>query len=275
MSYASGLHGREAMAARVQTASVLALIVVLLVSSGVGVHADDPPKPEPTDKEILVQGAPVTKRLAIILDASGSMQGAPLAQATREIATILSLFPDDGYFKVFVFAGGLTATYDGASAGLRCGNDDLSEADERGWIKLPNLAVFEKAIAWVGSLRGEGGTNPIEAVKIACLEAPLGDLCLLMVTDGEFDQPSIVVPFLDPEDEPDPTLKTSEIVIATAKAAKLPCSAEDSLDDAPKGVVIHTIRVGSELLDGRETCVAIAKATGGTCVSLAQTRTGH
>ncbi len=111
------------------------------------------------------EGPPLTKRVAFVFDVSGSMRGDPIAFGKREIVTILSLFADDGYFKIHAF-------------------DDEVRGFRREWTALPDRDAVDEAADWLARFRGSGNTA-LAAGVLAALADPSEDLAIVLVTDGE------------------------------------------------------------------------------------------
>ena len=117
------------------------------------------------------RGAPLTKRIAFVLDVSGSMAGDPIEHARGEIRTILELFADDGLVRVFAFS------------------DAASEFEIEGckgkWHRLPSEEVSKAAMGFYASFEPRGGTRIGEAIAMVMSECVEDDLSIVLVTDGE------------------------------------------------------------------------------------------
>lgn len=133
----------------------LGLVVLLLAGAGGKRWA----------REWVREGPPLTKHLAIVVDVSGSMRGDPHALARREVATVLSLFADEGWVKVYAF-------------------DDEVEQMQEAWAELPDEDLARRIDAWLLARPGSGNTN-LAAGIAAALAEPEEDLTVLLVSDGE------------------------------------------------------------------------------------------
>ena len=122
-----------------------------------------PPK-RPADKEIL------PREYVFIVDVSGSMHGFPLDTAKALMKNIISDLKPQDFFNVLLFASG-SAT--------------LSPTGS-----LPaNEANLEKALAFIQSQRGGGGTNIVPALEeaLALPRTPGVSRIITVVTDGYVD----------------------------------------------------------------------------------------
>jgi len=169
----------------------------------------------------------MTKRIALVLDVSGSMSGEPLEQAQREVLTIMSLFPDDGEVRVYAFSGGVAEF----------------EA-EKGWHKLPDGLLLDRAAKWLAGFVGVGTTD-IGGGVAAALANPEDDLSVVLVTDGE------------------PTIPYAAHAMAIEKA-----QAARKAGQAP----VHVIGVRRSAWDTspqeRKFCEAVASRNGGSLLLL-------
>ncbi len=145
-----------------------ALFPLLLGAAAVAAAGPDDGAPEaapqPTWRRAWVRrGAPLTKRLAAVLDASGSMRGRPIQLGRQELVTIFGLFPDDGWVRAYRFG-------------------DKTE-DFGGWRRLPDGELLRDLDAWL-SVGGTGSTYMGEALATA-LGNEHSDLSVILVTDGD------------------------------------------------------------------------------------------
>lgn len=144
--------------------ALLMAIFAAGVACGVALGDDDAAAVE-WEATWVRRGPPITKRIAIVLDASGSMRGAPIERARAELVTILSLFPDDGYVKAYAF-------------------DDGAHELDGGWRQLPDAEVLNEIAAWLAGFDGAGNTNLAAGLR-AALANPEDDVSVIVVTDGE------------------------------------------------------------------------------------------
>ena len=149
-------------------AATAALVLVAVLSPAKPVAGDnDPPEPR-WRRAWLHRGAPMTKRIAAVLDVSGSMRGRPLQLGRQELVTIFGLFPDDGWARVYRFA-------------------DTTE-DFGGWRRLPDAELLRDFDAWL-SVEGTGNTHIGAAVAVA-LSNEQSDLSVILVSDGDASAPN-------------------------------------------------------------------------------------
>lgn len=143
------------------------MTVILSLSLGFLVTMADAGDDEPTiwKRTWRVEAVPLTKRIAIVLDVSGSMRGEPIGIARDEILRVLSLFPDDGHVKLYAFS-----------------DDVLCLRDE--WSDMPDGELLDAAEVWLHGFSGAGNTALADAV-VAALGNEDEDLTVLLITDGE------------------------------------------------------------------------------------------
>lgn len=89
----------------------------------------------------------VGSRFAFILDMSGSMVGQRWATCTRELGNALTALPPDAEFFVVLFAARIA-----------------EPPGQRGWTKAAPERVAA-TLAWIGSIRPDGGTYPKQAFE--------------------------------------------------------------------------------------------------------------
>lgn len=108
--------------------------------------------------------APPPRRIVLLIDTSGSMQGWPLAKAKEIAAAVIDRLRAIDRLHLIAFTGGAHPL--------------LSDLAMTGQGK-------EEALGVVGSLRAGGGTDPTQA--LALIEERRLDNCgLFMISDGEF-----------------------------------------------------------------------------------------
>ncbi len=118
---------------------------------------------EPTWKRTFMRrGSPLTKRFALVLDASGSMRGRPIQLGRQELVAILGFAGDDGWVRAYRFG-------------------DTHE-DFGGWRRLPDAELMRDIDAWL-SVEGTGSTYMIPAME-AALSNEQSNLSVVLVTDG-------------------------------------------------------------------------------------------
>lgn len=110
---------------------------------------------------------PMTRRIAILLDVSGSMAGESLAKAHGFIQTILNK-PEDAYDVMLWAFSNQTWRW------------------RQDWTQFPDEKAAKAADAWIWMQRTAGCTDPLGAIK-AALEQDTKNLTVLMVSDGDFD----------------------------------------------------------------------------------------
>ncbi len=189
-------------------------------------------------REVVVKGAPVTKRLAVCLDATGSMHGAPFEKAMREVLTVLSLFPDDGQLKVYAFRNGEVHSQGPGTRLIFHGYAPSIKVWRDVWTPMPDEEALRDLARWMAKDVGCSGNTDLAIAIDRAVENPEEDLSILLVSDGQHHAGD-ATPMLD----------------------HLATKARD------RGVPLHTICVttdGSEW--GVNEMVEIAKRTGGTCV---------
>ena len=149
--------------------SLLALVAALLCAASVANAGD-----LVWERDWAVEPKhPLPDHLVFVVDVSSSMRGDPAGAAVREVATILSLFADDGWVRLYAFS----------TAG------NLKRYDSGRWQKLPSLDVVEAVCAWFEELGVGGNTALGEAVTIALRETEglEGGVAMIVVTDGDPD----------------------------------------------------------------------------------------
>ncbi len=113
----------------------------------------------------VAEGKRIAKDVVYVLDTSGSMAGEKIEQARASLAYGVRILHDGDRFAVLSF-----------STGVRSFRDGLVEATRE---------TKEAAVAWIGALQAEGGTN-IEEALVAALKvrAPDRSPLVVFVTDG-------------------------------------------------------------------------------------------
>ena len=150
---------------------LLYVIVLCLLCGAAAVAAADPDdrpaereEPPRWSRTWVRRGATVTRRIAAVLDVSGSMRGDPLAYGRQEILKIAGLFPDDGWIRVYRFG-------------------DRAEAHPLGWCRLPDAEVLRELADWL-AVEGVGSTR-LGAGVVAALGNEQSDLSVILVSDGD------------------------------------------------------------------------------------------
>jgi len=109
---------------------------------------------------------PITKRILLLVDVSGSMQNFGHAQQALRVASAIARQPVDEASVLAMAWTDATATYPG------------------GWVQLPSEEGVEKLEAWLGSWHTQGDTKLSQALRVA-LARPESDLTVIVVTDGD------------------------------------------------------------------------------------------
>jgi Ca-activated chloride channel family protein len=126
-------------------------------SVGYGLLCVTPPRP--------CALAPVARDLLVLLDTSGSMQGAPLAKAQQAVSALLDTLGPEDRFELIEFS----------NDARRYGNGPI----------FATPVEKAKAQAWVRGLTANGSTEMYSAVKEAlALLRPRSQRQILIVTDG-------------------------------------------------------------------------------------------
>lgn len=187
-------------------------------------------------REVVLRGAPLTNRIAVAIDATGSMDGEPHEKAARELLTIVGLFPDDGNLKVWAFRTASIMTGPSSVLGP-CVAHAIPWRED--WTQLPDSEAMDHLAKWLATTGCGGGTD-LTAGVAAALGACGEDLSVVLVSDGEQDG--------TPE-------ARADAVAAIVRLAK------------ERGVHVHTIAVCSDPESfGIPVMVSIARETGGACV---------
>ncbi len=120
---------------------------------------------------LLAPSKPITKRLVLLVDTSGSMAwdsssgSTPIKLALSAASQIARQPVDDGHL--------LLLTY-----------QDTTQAYPGGWIALPDEDGVSKAEAWLGSMPADGDTHLGQALAVA-LARPESGLTIVVVSDGK------------------------------------------------------------------------------------------
>lgn len=165
---------------------LVALLAACLLPALALAQDDEPAPARPIrwKREVIHEGAPVTKRIAFVVDVSGSMNGPPQAAALAEVERVLSLFPDDGWMKVVSFSD-VARVFDASALGLRFDASDTECAcDAAGWLRLPSETLAHEAALWLSSHGSSGSTDLIAGLR-AALDHVEDDLSVVLVHDGE------------------------------------------------------------------------------------------
>lgn len=144
--------------------TVLAAAAGLLVCAAM--RADDGPSSPPKwIRTIERRGAPMTKRIAVAIDISGSMRrNNQIDLASQELTTIASLFPDDGYIKVYAFGDSVVPW-------------------RKDWTRLPDATVIPELERWSMSFATTTQTV-LAAGVVAAVGNPEDDLSVVLISDG-------------------------------------------------------------------------------------------
>lgn len=145
--------------------------------------AEEPPTPEaPLVLEIVPvvdQTQRMSSRVAIVVDASGSMAGIDRIRVALEAARhILAQEADQLEVVIYAFANGQTK-WPGVP------HDGHGQAPPPGWTQFPSEIALRSATEWLRAQGANGGTNP-EGAVMSALGEKVDDLTVVIVTDGGF-----------------------------------------------------------------------------------------
>lgn len=118
--------------------------------------------------------ARTTNRIIFVIDASGSMEGDPLASGIGWLHQISEQPTDDLRIGVVVFQGEPKRFV-------------FSAKDSHGWLELPNPKQLEATSRKISSKGAGGQTNVVPALQMA-LQDPEEDLTVILITDGVFNE---------------------------------------------------------------------------------------
>ncbi len=226
---------------RVLVGVLFSLALVVAVGRASPATAEARPVDDGWTREIVCVGAPMTNRLAVCMDATGSMSGAPFEKAMREVLTILGMFPDDGLLKVYAFrVQNVHSPWPGLPQGgpqRIVGSKPLNTPWRTSWTQLPDSEALEELAAWMAAEVGCGGHTDLRIAIDEAVKNPEEDLSILLVSDGVHLGPS------------------GEAVVATVATAK------------KRGIPIHTIAIAEGTGKGVPLMSSIAKQTGGACIA--------
>ena len=130
----------------------LLVLLVLLMSSPL--YAD----------EVIVAGLPLTDRVAIVVDGSGSMHPVQLPIAIKWARRLIEGMSDDGHLRVYLFEETVT--------------------EQGGWIRLPDADAVNEALAWLSEVGSGGGTEINNAIISVLQRNPEPDLTVVVITDA-------------------------------------------------------------------------------------------
>jgi len=118
-------------------------------------------------REIILYGEPFPNTLAVLVDASGSMQGEKYACAIRQAMWVAEQADDAGRVRFYEI-------------------NDATAAEPQAWIKLPNAEALAVARTWLSSISPTEGTDLAAAARevLALEESPLG---VVIITDADVD----------------------------------------------------------------------------------------
>lgn len=115
---------------------------------------------------LLAPTAPITKRIVLLVDVSGSMKANGKAQRALEAASAIARQPIDEAAVLPIAWSGDVRTYPG------------------GWENLPSAEAAERVETWLGAASTDGDTYLGPALVVA-LSRPESDLTIVIVTDGD------------------------------------------------------------------------------------------
>ena len=179
--------------------TLLCLFLAFFILLPIGFLTADEEEPVPDKpsrkKTVFVDGTTrVTRRIAFLIDISGSMRGEELSIAHRELISILKEYPDDGLFKVYAFYD-IVEIFDADTQKMKKGPDDDPDAyaDENAWIRMPNREAVDKVHAWLSGFGGGGNTNMTDAFRVCFAQNKEDDTTIVLISDGEAGQREVVL----------------------------------------------------------------------------------
>ncbi len=131
--------------------------------------------------------ARITRRVLLVVDRSGSMQGDPLSEALGAVTRFLHEPVDELQVGILAFSDG-TTRWPGIP------EKRAARPVPEGWAAFPSKEALERAQGWLADLPARGGTNVAPALREALAE-PRGELTVMLITDGKFpDSQANVLP---------------------------------------------------------------------------------
>jgi len=190
--------------------------LALIVFASPAVHAQQSPSDTSTVRSATISAvvtptARMTKRILLLVDASGSMNG-QIGPVINSVIQIAAQPVDEMELAVMTFRSPHDWKGSCGQAGhggqWMCGGNVCSwrrwsgfrrpnlprgvEPAPRGWAKLPSQNAIDSAVAWVREIGSGGGTDPKLALQRA-LHEPLDDLSIVLVSDGQWTQAPVLV----------------------------------------------------------------------------------
>ena len=138
-------------------------VSALLMALGFGeAQGQEKPKKKRT-RELVLRGQQFPDTLALVLDASGSMNGEGYAIAIREAMNIATQAGDAGKVRFFAF-------------GASC------DPEPQSWINLPDAEALMLARTWL-EMHGSGGGTDMESAMAFVLALPDEPLGVILFSD--------------------------------------------------------------------------------------------
>lgn len=169
------------------------ILILALSLSGYAIAQDIPdaipskPEEKKTEilelKELVKAQSPLSKRIFLIVDVSGSMYPTDkIGKALKFVKTICQTPFDEFEIAIAVFNGKTTRW-----EGYPCAKEDPKPCP-KGWTKFPSKDASDAAQAFLNKFPGSGTTDPLPAFEMA-LKEDRSDLSIVFITDGDYDHP--------------------------------------------------------------------------------------
>jgi hypothetical protein len=153
----------------------LAAVVLFLLALAASSRAEDD---LPALREIVEPKAPLSKRIYLVLDTSGSMKP-HMGDVMKIVRAIVGQPLDE-----FEIAVGTFDNRPGRWPGVP--EADAHRPVPPGWARLPSADALKLAETWLQHEAPKGGGTEPEVALKAALAEPRADLSIVYVTDGEY-----------------------------------------------------------------------------------------